>query len=231
MKRRGCAPRSGRPLTTAHVHSGAVLVALLLMLVLEGCSGQTYTRPTGDLGEVQRGAASWYGKKFHGRPTASGEIYDMYGLSAAHRTLPLGTVVEVTHVGNSRRVTVEINDRGPFVGRRIIDLSYGAARKLRMVDEGVAQVEVRVVKTAARSLVNASTSPLRRYTVQVGSYRDVANAERLRAELARSHAQVRIQAIDGWHRVQVGLYKKRKDAESLRRRLRRQGIQGYVVGI
>ncbi len=94
----------------------------------------------------QVGLASYYAHKFHGRPTASGEIYNMYGLSAAHRELPLGTVIHVTHLGNGRSIKLKVNDRGPFVEGRILDLSLGAARRLDMVEEGVARVKIRIVK-------------------------------------------------------------------------------------
>ena len=95
----------------------------------------------------QIGYTSYYAHKFHGRPTASGEIYDMNGLSAAHRELPLGTIIRVTHLGNGKSVVVKVNDRGPFVGDRILDLSLGAAKKLDMVNEGVARVKIEIVKS------------------------------------------------------------------------------------
>ncbi len=94
---------------------------------------------------VLRGYASWYGEAFHGRRTASGEIYDMNGLSCAHRTLPFGTVLVVTNISNGRSVTVRVNDRGPFVSGRIADLSRGAASRLDMVESGIALVELKVV--------------------------------------------------------------------------------------
>ncbi len=93
-------------------------------------------------GFVQNGIASWYGKKFHGRPTASGEIFDMHGLSAAHKTLPLGTYVKATNLSNHKQVVVRINDRGPFVKGRIIDLSYAAARKIDLIGLGTARVKI-----------------------------------------------------------------------------------------
>jgi len=95
----------------------------------------------------QIGYTSYYAHKFHGRPTASGEIYDMNGLSAAHRELPLGTIIRVTHLGNGKSVVVKVNDRGPFVEGRILDLSLGAAKKLDMVNEGVARVKIEIVKS------------------------------------------------------------------------------------
>jgi rare lipoprotein A len=98
-------------------------------------------------GYVEEGLASWYGEKFHGRPTASGERYDMHSLSAAHRTLPLHTWVEVTNLQNGRSLVVKVNDRGPFArtGERILDLSYGAARELDVVAAGTARVRVRAL--------------------------------------------------------------------------------------
>jgi len=104
--------------------------------------GQRYHRLHTARGFDEVGVASWYGKKFHGRLTASGEPYDMYGLSAAHRSLPLPTFARVTNLANNRSVTVRINDRGPFVDDRLIDLSYGAAAKLGMLEAGTARVRV-----------------------------------------------------------------------------------------
>jgi len=114
--------------------------------VSAACSGNHHpvTTPS-SAGPATRGMASWYGTKFDGRRTANGERYDMHQLTAAHPTLPFGTLVQVTNVENGRQVVVRINDRGPFGRRRIIDLSYAAARELRMVGPGTAQVELAVV--------------------------------------------------------------------------------------
>ncbi len=92
---------------------------------------------------IQKGIASFYAKKFHGKVTASGETYDMYSLTAAHRTLPMGTLVEVTNLENNKKVVVKINDRGPFKKDRIIDLSYAAAKKLDMIEKGTVKVAIR----------------------------------------------------------------------------------------
>jgi len=98
-------------------------------------------------GEVFSGEASYYGPKFHGKKTANGEIFDMYKKSAAHRTLPFNTILEVTNLDNQKRVIVRVNDRGPFVKGRILDLSYEAAREIDMISSGVARVSVRILKT------------------------------------------------------------------------------------
>lgn len=97
-------------------------------------------------GAYQIGLASYYAHKFHGRQTANGEIFDMYGLSAAHRELPLGTVIRVTHMGNGRSLELRVNDRGPFIPGRILDLSLGAAQKLDMVEAGVAEIRIDILK-------------------------------------------------------------------------------------
>ena len=109
--------------------------------------GQRYTTLATSRGYRETGIASWYGEPFHGRPTASGEIYDMYALTAAHRTLPLNICVEVERLSNGRTVTVKVNDRGPFadVQKRIIDLSFAAAQVLDLIDPGTAEVEVRAL--------------------------------------------------------------------------------------
>ena len=103
-----------------------------------------YTLPSSD-GYVKRGIASWYGKKFHGRRTSSWEIYDMYAMTAAHRSLPLPTYVRVRNLDNDREVTVKVNDRGPFHPDRLIDLSYVAAKKLGIIEKGTGLVEVRAI--------------------------------------------------------------------------------------
>ncbi len=124
------------------------MLCITLLALAAACTGRPAPttkprKPSGDSRSVERGVASWYGKKFHGRRTASGERYDMFRLTAAHRTLPFGARVRVVNLRNGRVVTVRINDRGPFVKGRIIDLSYAAARELGMVRSGLAQVEIR----------------------------------------------------------------------------------------
>ncbi len=113
-------------------------------MLLTGC-GALRNAGTSDTGETQIGMASWYGGKFHGRITTNGERYNMYKISAAHRTLPFGTLVRVTNRNNSKSVIVRINDRGPWISDRIIDLSYGAAKKVGMVADGVARVRMEII--------------------------------------------------------------------------------------
>lgn len=128
-------------------------VSLWLLLIAMGLTvGACSSLPKGqadlDLGVKARGIASWYGADFHGLATASGEVYDMEALTGAHRTLPLGTVVKVTNVVNGKQVLVRINDRGPYVKGRIVDLSHAAARELGMVEDGVTPVQLEVLEVA-----------------------------------------------------------------------------------
>lgn len=120
--------------------------SVFLTLVLLGC---TYA-PTYTAKPYQVGLASYYGEKFHGKRTASGEIYNMYDMTAAHRTLPFGTYVMVTNLENGRSVVVRINDRGPFAKGRVIDLSYAAAKRLGILHKGVAKVRIDVLARPER---------------------------------------------------------------------------------
>ena len=143
--------------------------------------GERYEVLDSAAGYVERGVASWSGDKFHGNPTASGETYDMHALTAAHRTLPIPTDVQVTNLRNGKSIVVRVNDRGPFRHSRIIDLSYAAARELDLVGAGTGLVEVRAIETAEVALRRAPAIFL-----QVGAYSRRANAERLRARLEAS---------------------------------------------
>jgi rare lipoprotein A len=134
---------------------------------------------------VERGVASWYGPGFHKERTSTGEQYDMYGMTAAHKTLPLPATVRVTNLQNGRSVVVRVNDRGPFVGNRIIDLSYTAASRLDMLRSGTAMVEVRALDAAANATPQPGppAAPRTELFVQAGAFADPANAERLAAAL------------------------------------------------
>jgi rare lipoprotein A len=136
-------------------------------------------------GYIERGVASWYGPTFHGVNTSSGERYDMYGMTAAHKTLPLPTYVRVTNLRNGRTITVRINDRGPFVGTRLIDLSYTAAAKLDMLRDGTAFVEVRALEPGGTpdNLTRISETPPPTLYVQAGAFADPGNAQRAIARL------------------------------------------------
>jgi rare lipoprotein A len=145
-------------------------------------------------GYVERGIASWYGTKFHGERTSSGEPYNMYAMTAAHKSLPLPTYVEVRNLQNGRTVTVKVNDRGPFVNNRIIDLSYTAAKKLGITGNGTGMVEIRAIDPyhkpvtqpvmASKPLPSAQENTIQaQLYLQVGAFQNRQNAERLRSRL------------------------------------------------
>ncbi len=158
-------------------------------------------QPPAPVGYIEEGNASWYGVPFNGRRASNGEIYDMYKLTAAHRTLPFDTVVRVTNLSNGKFAVVRITDRGPFVENRIIDLSFAAAQQIESVGPGVVPIKLEVISGA----VDPTTGF---FTVQVGAFRDRGNAERLRDKLHASYSPIYIQpynAPDGiFYRVRVG---------------------------
>jgi rare lipoprotein A len=146
--------------------------------------GKRYYILSSSVGYWERGVASWYGPGFHKVRTSTGEVYDMYAMTAAHKTLPLPAYVRVTNLQNGRSVVVRVNDRGPFVGNRIIDLSYTAAARLDMLRNGTAMVEVRTVDpSAAPAVLAASEAAGAGLFVQAGAFSDPANAQRLADKL------------------------------------------------
>ena len=206
------------------LRAGRVGRAALLIVIagsLAGC-GSAGRKPmeSVDRGWKQTGVASWYGADFHGRRTANGEIYDMYGMTAAHKTLPFDTLVEVENLDNGRKVRVRINDRGPFVRGRVIDLTYTAAEEIAMIGPGVAKVRLRVL--------GAVEVEGRIFVVQVGAFTDPTLARERERELRRRYDKVRIASDGGYHRVLVGRFEKRKKADRLARRLERDGYETVV---
>lgn len=174
--------------------------------------GKRYEVLASAAGYRREGKASWYGKKFHGRTTSSGEVYDMYQLTAAHRSLPIPTYVRVTNLDNGRRTIVRVNDRGPFHPDRIIDLSYAGAVKLGFQDKGVANVRVESVLPAA-----AATRPSGRFFVYAGPFRDWRGANTTHADVRALVAEpTKVVRRDGTLRVRVGPVATRRDAERLR---------------
>ena len=200
------------------------IAAVAAALALAGCAG-TRRAPASALGAarvgaVESGEASWYGIEERGNPTANGEPMDPGAMTAAHRTLPFGTVVEVTDRQTGQSVRVRINDRGPFRAGRIIDLSHEAARRLGIVARGVAPVTVTVVERAPESV----------FSVQVGAYRAESGAAALAERLRAAGFPARVSAkAAGVHRVRVGRYGSRAEADRIRRELRSLGHEALVV--
>ncbi|GJL57389.1 MAG: lipoprotein, RlpA family [Nitrospirales bacterium] len=175
---------------------------------------------------VQRGVASWYGPGFHGNPTANGESYDMWALTAAHRSLPFGTRVLVQSIDTGKSVTVHINDRGPFIQGRIIDLSYGAARELAMIARGTENVSLTVLESNNASSGQMSRRESDSYWVQVGSFTSLTQAVALHERLADHYPNMRLTTVDlpsgQWHRVQVGTFFSRQKAKIVAIELEKQ---------
>ncbi len=182
--------------------------------------------PAGPLRTIEEGNASWYGVPYHGRKAANGETYDMYKLTAAHRTLPFETIVRVTNLSNGRHTQVRITDRGPFVEGRIIDLSLGAAREIDMVAAGVARVRL--------DLVGGPPPMVGAFTVQVGAFLQKENAVKLRQGLERRYQPVFVHEYDSpkgmFYRVRVGRVPNEAAADRLAEKLRMQeSLTTYVV--
>jgi rare lipoprotein A len=176
-------------------------------------------------GEVQYGVASWYGADFHGKSTSSGEVYDMYQLTCAHQTLPLGTMVMVTNLENGSSLELKVNDRGPFVKDRIIDVSYAAARMLGMWEKGTASVKVEVIGSAPELV--------QRFTLQVGSFVDETNAQRLAEQLRKNFDNVSVTTLETqtqkYHRVRVGQFDTRELALVMAKKLAEMGFNVMVT--
>ncbi|MEX2523517.1 MAG: septal ring lytic transglycosylase RlpA family protein [Gammaproteobacteria bacterium] len=191
---------------------------------------------------VERGIASWYGRKFHGRRTSSGETYDMYAMTAAHKELPLPTYVEVTNLENGRRVIVKVNDRGPFHDNRIIDLSYTAAAKLDIIGTGTGLVEVRAIDPRSRpeegSTIRVAEdkriSPQNGFYIQVGAFSDLINAVNLRNRLSSiSTGDIHISevVVEGSlvHRVRIGPIDDVEVADNIVAELGRYGVLDHHI--
>jgi rare lipoprotein A len=210
------------------IRGTALAAGLLLTLAVSGCRGP---RPPLEVGAgwSERGVASWYGPGFDGRRTASGEAYDMWAMTAAHKRLPFGTIVEVTNRDNGRRVEVRINDRGPFAHGRVIDLSRAAAEAIGMVGTGTARVVVRVVDRGRPAVTVSRPARPARWVVQVAAFHDPYTADRLAEELQRrGHGPVAVAGDGLWYRVLVGPFEKEGKAGDRARRLRRDGYSALV---
>ncbi|MDY0292191.1 MAG: septal ring lytic transglycosylase RlpA family protein [Desulfuromonas sp.] len=204
--------------------------------------GKRYTPLQDHDGFVQEGLASWYGDKFHGRKTSNGEVYDMYAMTAAHKTLPMGVFVKVENLANGRSEVLRVNDRGPFVAGRIIDLSYSAARNLDVVHRGTAPVRVTALgykKTDSHgdTFFNIPQDMLDGpFGVQLGAFTLEENAVRLRDRLRQQYeiAEIYPAVIDGQHffRVRAGKFTSLTHAEQGRTQMYTDGFgAGFVVAL
>jgi len=209
-----------------YVRTNSVLLFMLFVLaagdLLSSIACSNRISQSG--GVAQTGIASWYGHPFDGRLTANGEVYDMEKLTAAHRTFPFGTVLRVENVANHKTVEVRINDRGPFVQGRIIDLSHAAAQTIAM--PGIANVQLEVLSAPA-------TRGAELYAVQLQGFSQKADAERLRDKMQQEYGIARIvyRSTDQTWRVLVGLESNIEAANTLEQKLEKEGEPGFVVMI
>jgi len=214
--------------------------------------GQAYTPDTELRSYKEVGTASWYGRRYHGQRTSSGESYDMYGMTAAHRTLPIPSYARVTNVASKRSVVVRINDRGPFHSDRVIDVSYTAAYKLGMLQGGSTQVEVEAIDPRGQSaVVSPATLPRQPEPlaaaaaltpaaqnggiyVQLGAFGVQENAEqfrgRLKLELAQLADKLQVASVDGMFKVRTGPYSSQAEASQAAAEIRKAlNINAMVI--
>lgn len=186
-------------------------------------------------GEKKQCMASWYGREFHGKPTASGEPFNMFALTCAHKDYPLGTRVKVTNVSNSKDVECIVNDRGPFIEGRDLDLSYAAAKKIELIGPGVARVQVEPVGRYSRYVKEVRYGRLdgATVTIQVGSFREEANAKRFRKGLELHYKDVYIMQAyigkDKYYRVRIGKFKDSGEALNLANTLAQEGYSVLIT--
>lgn len=208
---------------------------LVLMVVLAACATpkrEVLYEPF-DREKILRyrevGLASWYGKEYHGRKTANGEVYDMYAMTAAHPTLPFNTFVRVTNMENGKKVELRINDRGPFIAGRIIDLSHSGARAIDMLIPGTAKVSIEVTGFAG----SESSFLPGTFAVQVGAFESEENAQRLGNELRKKYANVHIvlweSNVKRLYRVRLGAFRSEAEARRYREILRKESLAGFIV--
>jgi len=191
------------------------------------------------VGYVEDGIASWYGKDFHGKYTSNGEVYDMYAMTAAHKTLPLGVTVQVTNQANGRQAVVRVNDRGPFVKGRIIDLSYSAAKDLGVVGPGTAPVRIEALgyqeKDAAGQIAyrQPKSYTVDSYSIQIGAFTMVENARRLASQMQGRYGYAAVQEgwVDGrlFYRVRAGRYPNVEAAEAAKTSFEANGFPNSFV--
>jgi rare lipoprotein A len=210
------------------------LCAALVAIVVAACSvpPSRVPAPSWPDGRVtQTGIASWYGPGFHGKRTASGVIYDQNDLTAAHQTLPLGTRVIVTNLDNGKSIEVTINDRGPFAKQRIIDLSYAAGESLGMIGPGTIPVRLEVIPGDPHKIqfIRSSLD----YTLQLGSFSQLENAQQLRDRLAKAYADVSVVPIHArdvtYFRVQIGTFPTRAAAEEKAQQVSQSGFPVIIM--
>ncbi|MCH1929152.1 septal ring lytic transglycosylase RlpA family protein [Shewanella sp. A25] len=196
--------------------------------------GESYNVLDSGQGFVEMGRASWYGEKFHGYETSNGEPYDMFGMSGAHKTLPLPSYARVTNLDNNKQVIIRINDRGPFHSDRILDLSYAAAYKLDMLGTGTARIKLEVIYVGSRSPSEsaiASIQPSGNHYIQLLASKDQLKLNRMARELEKKYqVKTRVQPTNNMFRLQLGPIGQTELADRLLIKVKQDGYpEGYMV--
>jgi rare lipoprotein A len=248
------------------MHMFKIIVALIFFILLASCggngkyayhtdsssprkgqkpytiNGELYEPLSSHEGFVQSGIASWYGSDFHGKTTSNGDSYDMYAMTAAHKTLPLGVYVKVRNRNNGLETVVRINDRGPFVTGRIIDLSYSAAKEIGLIENGTAPVRIEALGYLDESVHDKeayrapSSYDRGSFGIQVGAFSKLENAHRMADDVRQRFgvASIKEAVVNGtlYYRVRAGNYASLKEAEQIRGRSSDKLISGsYVVAL
>lgn len=220
------------------VTSKKIFSVLILCIFVLGCIKKLPKSMEAKTGYTEKGIASWYGEEFKGKPTASGEIFDPEKMTAAHRTLPFGTIVKVTNFDNGKESLLEINDRGPFVKGRIIDCSKKGAKELGFYGAGIAKVKVEVVKVGKGREGKSPTEVIdgdkdkildETFTIQVGAFKDIDNAKKLKEILLKKFGDTYIAKFRDFYRVRVGHFKNEKEAQILLEILQKNGYDGFLT--
>ncbi len=185
--------------------------------------------------EVNYGIASWYGEEFHGSPTSSGEIFDMYQKTCAHLKYPFGTMLKVTNLSNNKSVYCLVNDRGPFISGRDIDLSYAAAREIELIGQGVGEVKIEYAGRDTSYIKEvrylAEKTP---YTIQVGSFREFSYAYRLKRSLELNYRNTYITEVEikgeTFYRVRIGKFYSKNEVHRVAKILANEGYPVFITG-
>jgi rare lipoprotein A len=208
-------------------------LCLVILLTVCACARREVRYERFERGKMVQyrevGIASWYGKDYHGRKTANGEVYDMYAMTAAHCTLPFNTRVRVTNLGNGKKTELRINDRGPFVAGRIIDLSYTGARAIDMLGTGTAKVTVEAIGFAGGHRPTLEGN----FAIQVGAFAERENAARFRDQLEKKYPNVQIilweSNVQRFYRVRLGAFRTEAEAQRQVEVLKKEHLSGFVV--
>ncbi|QCR23886.1 septal ring lytic transglycosylase RlpA family protein [Pontibacter sp. SGAir0037] len=216
-------------------HDRKCLIYLVIIFLFFGFSPSAFSQ---DDSQTQEGTASWYGSQYHGRPTSSGERYNKNDMTAAHNGLPFGTKVKVTNLTNNKSVVLRINDRGPFRGSRIIDVSEAAAKKLDFRNNGLSDVKVEVIEWPYDMAdASSATEKSDNYIIKTGSFAKPEYALELKQKLKAFDRHLKVELVEESvkgrrvHRIKAGNFDNKQEAEAFNELLAEEGLNGVVMGV